>query len=864
MGSQLTQVWEQLYSRWRVDIFKFAREAWNFEPTKHQAEAFQLVQDETYLPADERKKRLTMKSGQGTGKCLNMGVSATRHGVYDAEAGRYVPTAEIVDRLTTVACMDHDAGDVLRAAQAAPVPQEHPKPCLRIRTALGDMLELSTDHPVYTPNDYVQAGDLKVGDFVAAPRHLPASTAPDPGLSDAEVVWLAAMFCDGCNSNSTWTHLPNQFTAVFEDACNGAGVRVINRRLCGKAESLTLGRPEATDLLKQHGLDCLSKHKRVPPAIFQCGNRQIALFLNAMWSCDGYYEKQGPRITLASEEGLLGVRTLLLRLGIVSRVRYRKMKCQTGQFDAWEASINSTFIDRFLEVVGPSVGREVPAEWSIHRNTNVDVVPLSKASFQQLVESVGHTKASARSLGFRYRSYAHPSRASVDRFLASKGVEIMAGRDVVWTKIEAIEDLGTCPVVDLTVPGFGNFVAGGMVVHNTTVECVIASWRALQGVDSLVVVTAPTAQQIKDVWISEFRRLLQKAHPIMQAIFDVDNTKIRIMKRPTWGIWTRSASRPQNFQGYHQDNLTFIVDEASGVERDILETIKGTLTNENSLLICAGNPNTRESAFFDMFYHPREKELWHKLTFNAEASAIVDKENLKRLEIEFGKESDIYRVRVLGEFPLADPNCIMSTEELWTCTGIPVLDAARMRGDLSHDKQFGIDLARYGSDESIIYRRSGLAVVEWLRMTKKDPMEVLQAAMEMQRRVSWSNEECLYVVDAGGIGQGAMGHLYKEKKRVHEFRSEHKSTTRDYANKMTEAWFHLAKLVRQRKISIPDDHLLVEQLSTRFYETDNKNRLILEKKDQYIKRGYKSPDRADALAMAFYEGSVTKCRISAA
>lgn len=396
-------------------------------------------------------------------------------------------------------------------------------------------------------------------------------------------------------------------------------------------------------------------------------------------------------------------------------------------------------------------------------------------------------------------------------------------------------------------------VKSGQGTGKTTCEVILAFWRAFWAVDALVVVTAPTAQQIKDVWISEARRMLQRAHPIIRDMVEVANTKITIGGRRTWGIWTRSASRPENFQGYHQKYLTFIVDEASGVDREIFETIKGTLTNEDSLMVCAGNPNTRECAFFDMFYKPSEAKLWHKFTFNSEESPITSKTNIERLKQEFGDKSDTVRVRVYGEFPIADPNAVMSSEDLWACTGVSMFEAVKMRGEMQFDKAIAIDFARFGGDESVVYRRSGLAVVEAQVFARTEPLEVVEAAMKMQAKAGWSDRECVYVVDAGGMGQGILGVLHRARKNVHEFHTQHRSSKPDYGNKMTEAYFHLGRLAKERRLHIPDDEHLVHQLCSRLYKTDLKGKLVLEKKDEFMKRMQgQSPDRADALAMCFY------------
>lgn len=396
-------------------------------------------------------------------------------------------------------------------------------------------------------------------------------------------------------------------------------------------------------------------------------------------------------------------------------------------------------------------------------------------------------------------------------------------------------------------------VKSGQGTGKTTDEVIIGLWRAFLEVDSLVLVSAPTLMQVRDVWFAELRRLLQKAHPFLRKACTVTSQKCLLFKRKEWGIWGRTAAKPENFQGYHNKRLTFILDEASGINREIIRTIKGTLTNSDSLLICAGNPNTRECAFFDMFYKPSEAKLWHKFTFNAEQSPITDKENIRRIAQEFGTNSDVYRVRVLGEFPLADPNCVISSDDLWACTGISMLQASTMRNYMQFDKAIAIDFARFGGDESVIYRRSGHAVVEARIFARTEPIDVVEAAMRMQQAAGWRDSQVIYVCDAGGIGQGILGVLRRAGKQVHEFHTQARPSQPDYANKMTEAYFHVAQLAKKRRIHLPDDELLVHQLSTRLYSTNSKGKLELEKKDAYMKRmeGL-SPDRAEALAMAFY------------
>ena len=401
-------------------------------------------------------------------------------------------------------------------------------------------------------------------------------------------------------------------------------------------------------------------------------------------------------------------------------------------------------------------------------------------------------------------------------------------------------------------------IKSGQGPGKTTVANILAWWRAFQDVDALTVVTAPSMRQCTDVFMAEGRRLLERADPMLKHLIEIMNTRVEIAGRRTWGVWSATASRPENLQGYHQENLTFIEDESSGVPRPISEQIKGTLSNPNSLYIRIGNPNTTDCDFHSCF--TSQRHLWHCLTFNAEDTArdyphIVHPSRNRAIELEYGRDSDVYRVRVLGEFPRQDPNSIMALDQLEACTRTNIVGCARITEVLPTAQTISIDFARYGSDESIIVRRSGLAVVEFKRYVKVDPREVVDAAFRMQHDAGWTAANTYYIADAGGMGQGVMHSFHESGKNIYEFHTGGRPADSGmYADQMSEAWFNLRTLVREGLCHIPNDARLLQQLSTRQYYTDRKGKLKVETKDEWRKRMEldESPDRADALVMAFY------------
>ena len=71
-----------------------------------------------------------------------------------------------------------------------------------------------------------------------------------------------------------------------------------------------------------------------------------------------------------------------------------------------------------------------------------------------------------------------------------------------------------------------------------------------------------------------------------------------------------------------------------------------------------------------------------------------------------------------------------------------------------------------------------------------------------------------------------------------------------YPNLISEAWFYLQTIIEQ--ISIANDKDLLVELSNREWKMDSKGRRGVESKDDYKKRGFRSPDLADATILCFY------------
>lgn len=413
----------------------------------------------------------------------------------------------------------------------------------------------------------------------------------------------------------------------------------------------------------------------------------------------------------------------------------------------------------------------------------------------------------------------------------------------------------------------GIFVKSGQGPGKTGVSSVGMLFRFLQRINNRGLVTAPTRRQVEDIWVSEFAKWVSRAPVQLQQMLDIQKTRIRVRGFPKWEILTATSVKPESVQGYHHENLTVLADEASGIARRIWETLKGTISEPGNLIIGIGNPNERDTEFFDAFY--KDADLYHLLTWNAEDSPNVDPKHIQRMAEEHGRESDVYRVRVLGEFPLQNPNVVIRYEDLLhACRNVRFQKAYNQIAPMETGprRQFGIDLARFGGDESVVVARYNSAMIGMRHYVKWEPGDVIHDAFRWQRELAWENSDCTFCVDSNGLGQGVLDDFYATGRHVFEFMG-HKTAMEPlkYDNMLTEAYFAFRGLTRERVLHMKENDILFKQLVGRQYYF-KKGLYVIESKDEYLDRvgqeEFTSPDRAEATVLAFYPHAQGSLRIA--
>ena len=429
-------------------------------------------------------------------------------------------------------------------------------------------------------------------------------------------------------------------------------------------------------------------------------------------------------------------------------------------------------------------------------------------------------------------------------------VNVLDAHPDKWQE-EALQAIGTQPRIS---------IRSGHGVGKTAFEAWCVSWFLFTRPYPKIPCTAPTQQQLFDILWPEISKWLKRS-PLLDELFEWQKTKVVMKAMPErWFATARTASKPENMAGFHEEHLLFVCDEASGIDDSIYETIEGALTTTDAKLILCGNPTKNSGIFKRSFFEDREL-YWTKKVSCFDAALVAD-EYSQRLIKQYGMDSDVVRVRVLGDFPKTEPDGLIPLE---------LVEAAMMReADVETTPEtmleIGADIARFGDDETIIAPRIGGKVLGLHHFTKQDLMTTCGKVLSITKGAmkDYAKPHAIIRVDDDGVGGGVTDRLreiiLEDGLDIDVVACHNGGRANDrehYANWITEQWCGLKKRLVDGDISLPQDDELAAQLSTRKYTLNSRDQIILEDKKTYKKRIHRSPDRADALVLAFANGGDT-------
>ena len=402
---------------------------------------------------------------------------------------------------------------------------------------------------------------------------------------------------------------------------------------------------------------------------------------------------------------------------------------------------------------------------------------------------------------------------------------------------------------------------------------------------AIVLSTAPTFRQVRHVLWRQIHRLHRGAADILGGTL-LDTRWDLAEDRYALGL---SADGADQFQGFHCPNVLVVVDEAEGVREEIYEAIDSVMTSQNPTLLLIGNPTSTSGPFHRAFHE--ESGIYKTITISAldspnvqnrsiDIAGLTTAEWVEERRAIWGENSDLFRSRVLGKFPLRGEDNLLSIDDINAAVYDEGIDpgmgrgeaclaptGARVDGDRARDDPFdlflpgmapsnygrvvvGVDVARFGSDRTVVLMRRGDRVESIKAFSRIDTMATTGQVMVAVRE----HRPDVVNVDVIGVGGGVVDRLREQGVRAHGINvAEAPRRDRTCANLRAEGYQSLAQRFRDRRIRIPRDTELISELASLRYRYDSRGRLVMEKKTRARGRGAPSPDRADALMLAFLD-----------
>lgn len=395
-----------------------------------------------------------------------------------------------------------------------------------------------------------------------------------------------------------------------------------------------------------------------------------------------------------------------------------------------------------------------------------------------------------------------------------------------------------------------------------------ATTREQQGWDWKVLITASAWRQISGFLFPEIRRWARRLNweLLERPPFDERRELQELgIKLRHGSVITGASTDPAKLEGAHGDSVLIVFDEGKAIPNGTWDAIEGALSGARptglpeAFALALSTPGDATGRFYEIHSRRPGLEDWHPIHVTLEdaiAAGRISAEWAEQRRRQWGENSALYQRRVLGNFhsddedsviPLAWVEAAVERWHEWQRAGFPPVEGPVWTG---------VDVGR-GGDSSVLARRTGHAVTLVVKNIK-DTMAIADlVALEPGRAI----------VDVIGVGAGVYDRLKQTGKNPAAYTGSGKSPLRDRSkqfgmfNTRSAAYWHLRELLDpeyEPTICLPPDDLLLSDLTTPRWEVTAgvPPKIKVEKKEDVVERLGRSPDRGDAVAMAFYADAI--------
>jgi hypothetical protein len=407
----------------------------------------------------------------------------------------------------------------------------------------------------------------------------------------------------------------------------------------------------------------------------------------------------------------------------------------------------------------------------------------------------------------------------------------------------------------------------------TFLAAVLAIYWLLRYPDSKVIITGPSFTQIRTVLFGQIHSLLRGMRTMRMRQLGADANLTEVRLTPSNFILGVSTDAPERISGHHGGHILVIIDEASGVDAKIWESVESLLASGDAKLLAIGNPLVAAGPFYEAF--TRNAQGWQTFSIgwrdtpNFEGIQTIDELlALEPSEVERDPwpmlltrrwvisayhqwwngspaSSPLWMARVEGQFPLSSTNSLFNLEWLES--------ARRPFTDQGTDIIIGCDPAGPGKDKTAVVATCGGAILDSAAFS--DPDGAIGPVIQFCRR--YAQRVRLVRVDTAGLGFHFPGYLIQAGFRC-EGINVAKACDKDedkqrFANVKASRYWHLRERFQRGDISGLTAEM-VSELSVMTYLIDTSGRTAIAGKDDVKSVLGHSPDLGEALMLALGQG----------
>lgn len=429
--------------------------------------------------------------------------------------------------------------------------------------------------------------------------------------------------------------------------------------------------------------------------------------------------------------------------------------------------------------------------------------------------------------------------------------------------IQATPDKEQAKILESVAKNQLTTVRSGHGVGKSTVEAWVVIWFLLTRPFPKIPCTAPTQHQLFDILWAEISKWIRN-NPILQKDLIWTKEKVYIKGYPEeWFAVARTASKPDALQGFHAEEVLYIIDEASGVDDKIFEPVLGALSTSGARLLMCGNPTQLSGFFYDS--HHKNRASYTTFHIDGRNSSRVSQDFVQTIIRMYGENSDVFRVRVAGEFPLQEEDIFIPLSlvehSIMTEYSIP------QQPTLLH---IGADIARFGDDKTVIGYKANEKVTFYKKRRGQDTMKTADDIVLLGEQLVQKyqpTEPIPIKIDDGGVGGGVVDRLRQIKRNqperfwwmeIYPVKFGQRIQHKHYYDSTTYMMAVVKKLLQPYdeqgnpkpiELILPNDDDMAAQLSGRKYFLTENSKIKIESKKEMKKRGRPSPDEADCILL---------------